>query len=210
MEEGNKLIVAISKGRVFEELNTTLKDTTYSINESEIESRKILLNSKAPEVKFLLVRGWDIPAFVHSGVAQLGIVGKDILLEREGYEFAELNDLNIGKCRLSVAGKDENILRRSKLRVATRYVSTAKTYFESIGIQPEIIELLGSHEIAPETNLSDVIVDLVETGNTLKQNNLNELNLIRNISTRLIVNKASLVTNKTLINKFKEDLISRL
>ena len=94
--------------------------------------------------------------------------------------------------------------------MATRYVSTAKTYFESIGIQPEIIELLGSHEIAPETNLSDVIVDLVETGNTLKQNNLNELNLIRNISTRLIVNKASLVTNKALINKFKEDLISRL
>ena len=90
MEEGNKLIVAISKGRVFEQLNNTLKDTTYSINQSEIESRKILLNSKTPEVKFLLVRGWDIPAFVHSGVAQLGIVGKDILLEREAVSYTHL------------------------------------------------------------------------------------------------------------------------
>ena len=106
--------------------------------------------------------------------------------------------------------KNSSTIDFNKRKIFRKGGNTAKTYFESIGIQPEIIELLGSHEIAPETNLSDVIVDLVETGNTLKQNNLNELNLIRNISTRLIVNKASLVTNKALINKFKEDLISRL
>tara|TARA_B100001250_G_scaffold101959_1_gene85840 strand:+ start:13 stop:645 length:633 start_codon:yes stop_codon:yes gene_type:complete len=209
MEKDNKLIVAISKGRVLKEVNSLLKDSMYAIKNSELKTRKILLNSESSHIKYLLVRGWDIPTFVHSGVAQIGLVGKDILLEREGYDFVELNDLNVGKCRLSIAGKEQKLLEKNKLRVATRYINTAKNYFESIGIQTEIIELLGSHEIAPETGLSDVILDLVETGKTLKQNNLKELKKIREISTRLIVNKAALAINKKLITEFKKILLSR-
>ena len=209
MEKNNKLIVAISKGRVLKEVNSLLKDSMYAIKNSELKTRKILLNSESSHIKYLLVRGWDIPTFVHSGVAQIGLVGKDILLEREGYDFVELNDLNVGKCRLSIAGKEQKLLEKNKLRVATRYINTAKNYFESIGIQTEIIELLGSHEIAPETGLSDVILDLVETGKTLKQNNLKELKKIREISTRLIVNKAALAINKKLITEFKKILLSR-
>ena len=210
MEKDNKLIVAISKGRVLKEVNSLLKDSMYAIKNSELKTRKILLNSESSHIKYLLVRGWDIPTFVHSGVAQIGLVGKDILLEREGYDFVELNDLNVGKCRLSIAGKEQKLLEKNKLRVATRYINTAKNYFESIGIQTEIIELLGSHEIAPETGLSDVILDLVETGKTLKQNNLKELKKIREISTRLIVNKAALAINKKLITEFKKILLSRV
>ena len=209
MEKNNKLIVAISKGRVLKEVNSLLKDSIYAIKNSELKTRKILLNSESSHIKYLLVRGWDIPTFVHSGVAQIGLVGKDILLEREGYDFVELNDLNVGKCRLSIAGKEQKLLEKNKLRVATRYINTAKNYFDSIGIQTEIIELLGSHEIAPETGLSDVILDLVETGKTLKQNNLKELKKIREISTRLIVNKAALAINKKLITEFKKILLSR-
>jgi len=209
MEKNNKLIVAISKGRVLKEVKSLLKDSMYAIKNSELKTRKILLNSESSHIKYLLVRGWDIPTFVHSGVAQIGLVGKDILLERESYDFVELNDLNVGKCRLSIAGKEQKLLEKNKLRVATRYINTAKNYFESIGIQTEIIELLGSHEIAPETGLSDVILDLVETGKTLKQNNLKELKKIREISTRLIVNKAALAINKKLITEFKKILLSR-
>ena len=210
MKIDNKLVVAISKGRVFKEVNSLLEDSIYSIKDSELKTRKILLDSQSNDIQYLLVRGWDIPTFVHSGVAQIGIVGKDILLEKEGYDFIELNDLNIGRCRLSIAGKEAKLLDKSKLRVATRYIHTAQNYFESIGIQTEIIELLGSHEIAPETNLSDVIVDLVETGKTLQQNNLQELKNIREISTRLIANKAALAINKNQIIDFQKFLLSRV
>ncbi len=210
MEIDNKLVVAISKGRVFKEINSLLEDSIYSIKDSELKTRKILLDSQSNDIQYLLVRGWDIPTFVHSGVAQIGIVGKDILLEKEGYDFIELNDLNIGRCRLSIAGKEAKLLDKSKLRVATRYIHTAQNYFESIGIQTEIIELLGSHEIAPETNLSDVIVDLVETGKTLQQNNLQELKNIREISTRLIANKAALAINKSQIIDFQKFLFSKV
>ena len=210
MEIDNKLVVAISKGRVFKEVNSLLEDSIYSIKDSELKTRKILLDSQSNDIQYLLVRGWDIPTFVHSGVAQIGIVGKDILLEKEGYDFIELNDLNIGRCRLSIAGKEAKLLDKSKLRVATRYIHTAQNYFESIGIQTEIIELLGSHEIAPETNLSDVIVDLVETGKTLQQNNLQELKNIREISTRLIANKAALAINKSQIIDFQKFLLSKV
>ena len=117
MEKDNKLIVAISKGRVLNEVNSLLKDSMYAIKNSELKTRKILLNSKSSHIKYLLVRGWDIPTFVHSGVAQIGLVGKDILLEREGYDFVELNDLNVGKCRLSIAGKEQKLLEKNKLRV---------------------------------------------------------------------------------------------
>ena len=210
MEIDNKLVVAISKGRVFKEVNSLLEDSIYSIKDSELKTRKILLDSQSNDIQYLLVRGWDIPTFVHSGVAQIGIVGKDILLEKEGYDFIELNDLNIGRCRLSVAGKETKLLDKNKLRVATRYTHTTQNYFESIGIQTEIIELLGSHEIAPETNLSDVIVDLVETGKTLQQNNLQELKNIREISTCLIANKAALAINKSQIIDFQKFLLSKV
>ena len=209
MGKEKELIVAISKGRVFDSVNSILKKSDFSIKDLGVRTRKILISSNSSKIKYLLVRGWDIPAFVDSGAAQLGILGKDIILERENYDFAEVADLQIGTCRLSVAGKNKEILKKPKLRVATRYVNSAKIYIESLGIQPEIIELLGSHEIAPDMNLSDLIIDLVETGKTLEENNLKELEVIRNISTRLIANKASLVTKKDLINQFKRDLLSR-
>ena len=166
----------------------------------------MLLDTKCPEVKVLVIRGWDVPTYITSGAAHLGVVGKDILMEKEEEEFVELADLNLGKCRLSLAGNENILSGSSKLRIATKYPKSATKFMNSIGIQAEIIYLNGAQEIAPILGLSDAIIDLVDTGNTLRENGLHEIETISEISTRLIANRASLKTKSDLINQIKESL----
>jgi ATP phosphoribosyltransferase len=198
--------LALPKGRVFDDFIPVLQDTEFALKDDPQHSRKMLLDTKRPEVKILVIRGWDVPTYITSGAAHLGVVGKDILKEKEEEEFVELADLGIGKCRLSLAGNENLLLGSSKLKIATKYPKAATKFMESIGIQAEIIYLHGAQEIAPILGLSDAIIDLVDTGKTLKENGLEEIKFISDISTRLIANKASLKTQSELINEIKEAL----
>jgi len=199
----NNLILALPKGRVFEDFLPIIKGTKFELKEDYLNTRKILLDTLTPEVKVLIIRGWDVPTYVTSGAAHVGVVGKDILLEKGSEEFIELADLKIGTCRISLAGKSEMIEGKPKLKVATKYPETAKKYMESLGVQAEIVYLHGSQEIAPLIGLSDAIIDLVDSGRTLKENGLEELKIIREISTRMIVNKAALKTKSDLIEEMQ-------
>lgn len=204
----DKLILALPKGRVFEECLPLIQDSKFQLLDDPSATRKILLDTATPEVKVLLIRGWDVPTYVTYGAAHVGIVGKDILLEKSSEEFIELEDLNIGKCRISLAGKKEIIEGRTRLKVATKYPNTAKRFLESLAIQAEIVYLHGSQEIAPLMGLCEAIIDLVDSGKTLKENGLEEMKVIREISSRMIVNKAALKTKNELIKEIRSTLIS--
>ena len=195
------LILALPKGRVYEDIRPILKGSKFELTDDPKKTRKLVLDTKNKKVKVLLVRGWDVPAYVTSGAAHLGIVGKDILIEKESEEFIELKDLEIGKCRLSLAGKKNLLIGSTRMKVATKYPKSSIKFMESIGIQSEIIYLHGAQEIAPIMGLSDAIIDLVESGKTLKENGLHEIQVIRDISTRLIANKAALKTKPSLIQE---------
>ena len=200
-DKQESLILALPKGRVFEEVLPILADSNFELIDDPKKTRKLVLDTKNKKVKVLLVRGWDVPAYVTSGAAHIGIVGKDILIEKESEEFIELKDLEIGKCRLSLAGKKDLLIGTTRMRVATKYPKSSIKFMESIGIQSEIIYLHGAQEIAPIMGLSDAIIDLVESGKTLKENGLHEIQVIRDISTRLIANKAALKTKSSLIQE---------
>ena len=198
------LILALPKGRVYEEVLPVLKDSEFELKDDPKKTRKLVLDTNNNKVKILLVRGWDVPAYVTSGAAHLGIVGKDILIEKDSEEFIELKDLEMGKCRLSLAGKKDLLSGSTRMKIATKYPKSSIKFMESIGIQSEIIYLHGAQEIAPLMGLSDAIIDLVESGKTLKDNGLQEIKVIRNISTRLIANKAALKTKSILIQRLQE------
>jgi len=200
-DKQESLILALPKGRVYEEVLPILKGSNFELTDDPKKSRKLVLDTKNKKVKILLVRGWDVPAYVTSGAAHLGVVGKDILIEKESEEFIELKDLEIGKCRLSLAGKKDLLIGTTRMKVATKYPKSSIKFMESIGIQSEIIYLHGAQEIAPIMGLSDAIIDLVESGKTLKENGLHEIQVIRDISTRLIANKAALKTKSSLIQE---------
>ena len=204
----DKLILALPKGRVFEEFLPLIQGSKFQLLDDPSATRKILLDTATPEVKVLLIRGWDVPTYVTFGAAHVGIVGKDILLEKSSEEFIELEDLHIGKCRISLAGKKEIIEGRTRLKVATKYPDTAKRFLESLAIQAEIVYLHGSQEIAPLMGLCEAIIDLVDSGKTLKENGLEEMKVIREISSRMIVNKAALKTKNELIKEIRSTLIS--
>jgi ATP phosphoribosyltransferase len=204
----DKLILALPKGRVFEECLPLIQGSKFQLLDDPSATRKILLDTATPEVKVLLIRGWDVPTYVTFGAAHVGIVGKDILLEKSSEEFIELEDLHIGKCRISLAGKKEIIEGRTRLKVATKYPDTAKRFLESLAIQAEIVYLHGSQEIAPLMGLCEAIIDLVDSGKTLKENGLEEIKVIREISSRMIVNKAALKTKNELIKELRSTLIS--
>ena len=200
-DKQESLILALPKGRVYEDIRPILKGSKFELTDDPKKTRKLVLDTKNKKVKILLVRGWDVPAYVTSGAAHLGVVGKDILIEKESEEFIELKDLEIGKCRLSLAGKKDLLIGTTRMKVATKYPKSSIKFMESIGIQSEIIYLHGAQEIAPIMGLSDAIIDLVESGKTLKENGLHEIQVIRDISTRLIANKAALKTKSSLIQE---------
>ena len=193
--------VALPKGRLGNKVFDIFAKIGYDCDEMHSDSRQLVFTSEENGISYFLVKPSDVSIYVEHGAADIGIVGKDILLEYEP-DVYELLDLGIGKCRMCVAGKNDFIDNPDvSLRVATKFVNIAKTYYKSINRNIEIIKLNGSIELAPILDLSDVIVDIVETGTTLKENNLGVLTEILPISARLIANKASYKFKTEEINK---------
>lgn len=185
------LNVALPKGRLGDKVYSMLASVGYDCAELLQNNRKLVLENADGGVRYFLVKPSDVAIYVERGAADVGVAGKDVLLE-SGPDIYELLDLNIGKCRMAVAGPDDyRPDAGATLRVATKYVNIAKRYYESKHRDIEIIKLNGSIELAPILGLSDVIVDIVETGSTLRENNLRVLTEIMDISARLIANKAS-------------------
>lgn len=185
------LNIALPKGRLGDKVYSLLSSVGYDCKEVFSDSRKLVFESKEAGVRYFLVKPSDVTVYVEHGAADIGIVGKDILLE-SGANVYELLDLGLGKCRMCVAGKNDYIEDTSRtLRVATKFVNIAKRYYASITREIEIIKLNGSIELAPILGLSDVIVDIVESGTTLKENDLKVLTEIFPISARFIANRAS-------------------
>jgi len=205
----NPLILALPKGRVLEKVLPLLVNSRFALKDSPDKTRKIILDTVSNDLKVIIVRGWDIPTYVASGSAHVGIVGKDILLEKNSKEYFEITDLNIAHCRLSLAGPETLDKNITKLKVATKYPKFSKEYLAAKGIQAETIYLNGAIEIAPSLGLSDVIIDLVDTGKTLEENGLKELDIIKPITSRLIVNKASLKTKGTIIDLLMNNLLGK-
>ncbi len=202
--------VALPKGRLGSKVFDIFEKIGYDCDEMHSDSRQLIFTSEENGISYFLVKPSDVSIYVEHGAADIGIVGKDILLEYEP-DVYELLDLNIGKCNMCVAGKNDFKDNPDvSLRVATKFVNIAKTYYKSINRDIEIIKLNGSIELAPILNLSDVIVDIVETGTTLKENNLSVLTKIIPISARLIANKASYKFKtdeiQNIIRKFKEEI----
>ena len=202
------MLIALPKGRLLPEIKKLFSKIGIDFDEN---SRKLIIESSQEGVKIAILRTWDIPKFVNYGIADLGIVGKDILFETDlENNYYEILDLNIGICRMSLASLDDKLPKNKKIKVATKYPLFAKDFFSKLSKDIDIVILKGAIEIAPILGLSDCIVDLVQTGKTLKENGLKELDLISNISSRLIVNKSSFKTNnktiKNLLNDIKKEI----
>ncbi|MDC1065447.1 ATP phosphoribosyltransferase [bacterium] len=204
------LTIALSKGRILDQTLPLLEKAGISIAKSELESRKLILDTNLSDVKVIVIRASDVPVFVQHGAADFGIAGKDVLLEHGANGIFELLDLGISRCRLMVASKKDQDLNKSTLKVATKYVKSAKEYFYRQGKQVEVIKLYGAMELAPIVGLSDCIVDLVDTGNTLKANNLVPIELIQEISSRLIVNSAAFNTKHKDIKQWTHKIEQNL
>ena len=202
------MLIALPKGRLLPEIKKLFSKIGIDFDEN---SRKLIIESSQEGVKIAILRTWDIPKFVNYGIADLGIIGKDILFETDlENNFYEILDLNIGICRMSLASLEDKLPKNKKIKVATKYPLFAKDFFSKLSKDIDIVILKGAIEIAPILGLSDCIVDLVQTGKTLKENGLKELDLISDISSRLIVNKSSFKTNnktiKNLLNEFKKEI----
>ena len=188
------LTIALSKGRILKDTLPLLASAGIELLEDPDVSRKLILDTTQDNVKIVAIRAADVPTYVEFGAADLGVAGKDVLMESNGSELYELLDLGIARCRLAVAepagmAKVDNPDNWRRLRIATKYVNIPRRHFAAKGIQTDIIKLYGSMELAPLAGLSDRIVDLVSTGNTLKANGLVEVVHIADISTRLVANR---------------------
>jgi ATP phosphoribosyltransferase len=191
------ITLALSKGRIFDETLPLLKAAGIEVLDDPETTRKLILATNQPDVRVVLVRASDVPTYVQYGGADLGITGKDTLLEHGSQGLYQPLDLQIAKCRMSVAVREGfdyagAVRQGSRLRVATKFVAIAREFFASKGVHVDLIKLYGSMELAPLTGLSDAIVDVVSTGNTLKANHLVEVERIMDISSRLVVNQAAL------------------
>ena len=188
---------ALPKGRIFDEIMPLLDAAGIRVSEDPEKTRKLIIGTSRPDVRLVIVRASDVPTSVQHGGADLGVVGKDTLLEHGGDGLYEPLDLNIAKCRMSVAVRHDfdyadAVKQGSRIRVATKYIRTARDHFANKGVHVDLIKLYGSMELAPLTGLADAIVDLVSTGSTLRANQLVEVEEIMKISSRLIVNQAAL------------------
>ncbi|WP_435104665.1 ATP phosphoribosyltransferase [Arhodomonas sp. AD133] len=197
----DKLTIALSKGRILDETLPLLAAAGIEPGEDPEASRKLVLPTNDASVRLVIVRATDVPTYVEHGGADMGVAGKDVLLEYGGQGLYEPLDLGIARCRLMVAGEPgSETLRRP--RVATKFVNIARRHFAGQGRQADLIKLYGSMELAPLVGLADLIVDLVDTGNTLRANGLEPLESIADISSRLVVNKASMKVKHRSINPF--------
>ena len=199
------LTMALSKGRIFEETLPLLAAAGIQVLENPEQSRKLIIETSDPNLRLIIVRASDVPTYVEYGAADLGIAGKDVLIEHAANHPGGLYqpiDLNIAKCRLAVAVKNgfdysAAVKQGARLRVATKYTEAAREHFAAKGVYVDLIKLYGSMELAPLVGLADAIVDLVSTGNTLKANNLIAVEDIMPISSRLVVNRAALKTRQS-------------
>lgn len=200
------LTLAISKGRILEEALPLLAHAGMAPLADPDKTRKLIFETAHPQLRLLIVRAADVPPYVEYGGADLGVVGKDVLDEYHGAGLYQPLDLGIARCRMMVAGKPEALRRlraqpHQRVRVATKYVNTARRHFARTGQQIELIKLYGSMELAPLVGMADLIVDLVSTGGTLKANGLAPLEHIGDISSRLVVNKAAMKTRYALVQQ---------
>lgn len=198
------ITIALSKGRIFEETLPLLAAAGIKPQEDPDSSRKLILTTSRADVRLIIVRASDVPTYVQYGAADLGIAGKDVLQEHGGTGLYQPLDLEIARCRMMVAvpdgfDYDSAVRQGARLRVATKYVQTAREHFASKGVHVDLIKLYGSMELAPLVGLSDAIVDLVSSGNTLKANNLKAVEEIAHISSRLVVNQAALKLKRDAI-----------
>jgi ATP phosphoribosyltransferase len=205
------ITIALSKGRIYKETLPLLEAANIIPAEDPEKSRKLILDTNQEDVKLVIIRATDVPTYVQFGAADIGVAGKDVLMEHGAEGLYEPVDLKIAKCRLMTAGlvdADANAQNKNgRLRVATKFVNVAKRFFESRGEQVEVIKLYGSMELGPIVGLADLIVDVVDTGNTLKANGLKPMDHIADVSSRLVVNKAAMkmkhARNSDIIEKIK-------
>ncbi|WP_211825933.1 ATP phosphoribosyltransferase [Kistimonas asteriae] len=187
------LTIALSKGRILRDTCPLLEAADIRPAEDVEKTRKLIIPTNQPNVRLLIVRASDVPTYVEYGAADLGVAGKDVLMEHGSQELYEPLDLNIARCRLMTAAPvDQQDIQGKRLRVATKFVNVAKRYYAGLGQQVDIIKLYGSMELAPLIGLADRIIDVVDTGNTLRANGLEPRELIADISSRLVVNKAAM------------------
>jgi len=209
------ITIALSKGRIFEETLPLLAAAGIVPNENPEQSRKLIIGTNRPDVRVVIVRASDVPTYVQYGAADLGIAGKDVLIEHGGAGLYQPLDLKIAQCRMCVAtpaGFDyaAAVRRGARLRVATKYINTARAHFAAKDVHVDLIKLYGSMELAPLAGLADVIVDLVSSGGTLKANNLVEVEDIMPISARLVVNQASLKMKRDLLQPVIDSIESAI
>ena len=206
MSRSDELVIALTKGRIMEEVLPLLEQAGVIPAEDIKKSRKLIFDSNLPNVRIMVIRGSDVPTYVELGSADVGITGKDILMENGSEGYYEPLDLKLATCRLMTATPVNQTSMPQRMKVASKFVNIAKNYFSEQGQQVDIIKLNGALELAPIMGLADCIVDIVDTGNTLRANGLEPKDFIADVSTRVIVNKASMKMKHDSI----QDLLEKL
>jgi ATP phosphoribosyltransferase len=200
------LTLALTKGRILKQTLPLLERAGIVPAEDIASSRKLVFDCTRPDLKLLVLRGTDVPTYVRHGAADLGVVGKDVLLEEGADGLYEPLDLGIARCRLMTAAPVDWQPGSGRVRVATKFTNVARRFFAGKGMNADFIKLYGAMELAPMMGLADVIVDIVDTGNTLRANGLEPVDLIAEISTRLVVNKASMRSQHQAIESLIDDI----
>ncbi len=209
------ITLALSKGRIFDDILPLLRTAGIEVLDDPEKSRKLILDTNQSDLRVVLVRATDVPTYVQHGGADIGVVGKDTLLESGSEGLYLPLDLHIATCRISVAVREgfdyaQAVRQGSRLKVATKYVAISRDFFASKGVHVDLIKLYGSMELAPLTGLADAIVDLVSTGNTLRANHLVEVERIMDISSHLVVNQTALKLKQAPIRKLIDALASAI
>ena len=201
-----KLTIALTKGRILQEALPLLARAGIETLEDISSSRKLIFETNCKDIQLVVLRGTDVPTYVRHGAADLGVVGKDILLEQGAEGLYEPLDLGISRCRLMTAGRVGWQYNGGRIRVATKYVNITRDFFARQGVHADLIKLYGALELAPLMRLADLIVDIVDTGNTLRANGMEPRQEIASISSRLVVNKAAMRSRYTVIKRVIDDL----
>ena len=207
------LTIALSKGRILKETLPLLKEAGVELLEDPDASRKLIFDTTREDVRIIIIRATDVPPYVQHGGADIGVAGKDVLMEHGGDGLFEPLDLEIARCKLMVAAVKDAPPVKGRLRVATKFVNIARAYFAQQGKQAEIIKLYGAMELAPLVGLAERIVDIVDTGNTLRANGLEPTEMIAEVSSRVVVNRASMKTRngdiQSILDKLEQAVIKR-
>jgi ATP phosphoribosyltransferase len=201
-----KLTIALTKGRILKETLPLFARAGIETLEDIGSSRKLVFETTRPDIQLVVLRGADVPTYVRHGAAHLGVVGKDILIEQGAEGLYEPLDLEIARCRLMTAAAVGWRSSGARIRVATKFLNITRDYFARQGVQADLIKLYGALELAPIMHLADQIVDIVDTGNTLRANGMEPLEVIAEISSRLVVNKAAMRSSHAAITRIIEDL----